>query len=581
MSRPSTRTASLRSQLAISFGALSFGLAAFLSVALGTMIWQQTESGRGAALQADTVNVANALAEDLRKTSRSVAVLANSAAIWQDGLGAPAVTSMLSRIQTVNPDDSWIGVTDNDGIVRAATGDILVGHDVSGRPWFTPGTQGSHIGDVHQANLLAGYLPPSYSGEPRRFVDFASPIQLNGKRIGVLAIHGSWDWVDNVVHKLAPNRAEALQIESFIFDRAGRMVYAHAGSLMKFTEAGQSLPLEAGGAAKSLRWRDGQAYLTASYRMPQITDSIDMGWTVVTRQPVAIALEGAWAAAITTAVLGTLAAILSVVTAWTISGRLARPLTQIAAAARLVSSGQATSIPAQDGPSEVEALSNALNDMTAKLVAANAELEARVRERTAELVLANDALAKLARLDPLTGLPNRRTFDERAAQLVAAARRAGKPLSVIILDADHFKRVNDVHGHAVGDRTLIAIATAIRARLREQDVVARIGGEEFAALLPDTDGAGALQVARKVVESMRSLEIPLVGSITVSCGAAEIGMPAGDTADALARADSALYRAKYQGRDRAVLDAAESSAALPAGLPRPTAALALVPKAAA
>lgn len=524
-----------------------------LSVALVAVIWSEAKQAREEVLRTVSANVANRLNEDMRKNSRSVAVLSTSGPLWKDGLSSPTVISMLSRVQAFNPDNTWIGVADMTGVVRAASGGILVGDNVSARPWFSPGTHGAYIGDVHPAKLLAARLPPLASGEPRRFVDFASPIRLDGQQLGVLVIHGSWDWVDTIVHTLEPNLAENQALETFIFDRTGAMVYARAGQLGRYVAAGQTLPMDAQASspARLVRWRDGGAYLTAAYRVPPITDSIDMGWTVVTRQPAKIALAGAWTACVTAAILGTLTALVSLLVARRMAEGLARPLAQIATAARQVASGHATTIQRQGESLEVEALSGALNEMTDKLLAANAELEARVRERTEELSRVNESLAQLARLDPLTSLPNRRAFDEQGAQIITAARRSGQRVSVLIVDADHFKRVNDVHGHAAGDRTLVTIATALRYSVREQDVVARIGGEEFAVLLPGTDGAGALTVANKLVAGMRDVRIPMVGQITISCGAAEVTMPQGAIAEALDRADKALYRAKSAGRDRA------------------------------
>ena len=249
--------------------------------------------------------------------------------------------------------------------------------------------------------------------------------------------------------------------------------------------------------------------------------------------------------------------------AWLVAGRLSRPLARISRAAGLAADGRAGSISRQGGSREIEDLSSALGAMTEKLVAAKRNLEERVRERTEELSAANAELSRLARHDPLTGLPNRRAFGELADVLLAAARRSCEPLSVAIIDADHFKRVNDAHGHAAGDATLVAIAAALWTCLREVDSVARIGGEESALLLPGADGAGALVVAQKVVERMRELRIPVVGRVSVSCSAAEMDPASGSLADALARANKALYRAKQTGRNRAALDDSTEAQSLP------------------
>ena len=581
MSDTSKPSPSLRVQLALAFGSLAALLAAVLSVTLGSMLSRETEASEGATLRAVARNVATALADDLRKNLRGVEVLSKSPAIWKDGLASPAVDAMIARVQAVNPDYSWIGVADNQGIVRAASGGLLVGADAHARPWFAPGGQRATVGDVHPAKMLSSLLPPTRTGEPRRFVDFAAPIAPAGATLGVLVIHGSWEWADSVAAKLLPEEAEQRHVEVFIFDRKGEMIYAQGGRLPKFVTAGQRLPSSAPStAATTLPWLDGSDYLTSLWRLPAISTTNDLGWTIAAREPESVARAPALRAERAALVIGAGAAAFAIALAWLLAGRLSRPLARISRAARWVADGRTESIPRQAGSREIEDLSGAIGAMTDKLVAAKRDLEERVRERTEALSAANAELGRLARHDPLTGLPNRRAFDERAEMLVAAARRSREPLSVCIVDADHFKRVNDVHGHAAGDATLVAIASALRACLRDADSVARIGGEEFALLLPGADGAGALIVASKIVERMRGLDIPVVGRVSVSCGAAEMDVASASLADALARADRALYQAKENGRDRAALDAGAKAPAVPptrfeldtflvdAGLPR-------------
>ncbi|BAQ46293.1 sensor domain-containing diguanylate cyclase [Methylobacterium aquaticum] len=169
---------------------------------------------------------------------------------------------------------------------------------------------------------------------------------------------------------------------------------------------------------------------------------------------------------------------------------------------------------------------------------------------------AEAALARLSRTDALTGLPNRRAFEEAFARTFAEARRRGEPLPLLVVDADHFKRYNDRHGHAVGDRVLQGIAGALSASARRPaDLVARVGGEEFAILLPGTDAEGAVSVAERVHAAVAGLVVEAegasVGRITVSVGLA-LGLPReGGTPGALFDlADAALYEAKATGRDR-------------------------------
>ena len=202
------------------------------------------------------------------------------------------------------------------------------------------------------------------------------------------------------------------------------------------------------------------------------------------------------------------------------------------------------------GGSEAAQLSTALGGMMKRLVRANLELEQRVAERTAELELANAELDRQARTDPLTGLLNRRGMEERFRPALLSARRRQAALSVLLVDIDHFKRVNDTHGHDAGDQALCTLAQAMTLRLRESDIVARHGGEEFVVILPDTDARQARVVADELVASISQLPLAIVGAITISCGVSQVRL-ANDTVDSvLQRADEALYRAKNEGRNR-------------------------------
>ncbi|TNC07582.1 GGDEF domain-containing protein [Methylobacterium terricola] len=164
-------------------------------------------------------------------------------------------------------------------------------------------------------------------------------------------------------------------------------------------------------------------------------------------------------------------------------------------------------------------------------------------------------LARLSRTDPLTGLPNRRHFEQAFEDAWTTARRAGRPLALLVVDADHFKSCNDRHGHAVGDEVLKGLARGLSASVhRPGDLVARIGGEEFAVLLPDTDAEGGLRIAGRIHDAVATFGLPSAGigpgGVTVSIGLG-VSPVAGDTLrdDLYRRADAALYAAKGAGRN--------------------------------
>ena len=167
----------------------------------------------------------------------------------------------------------------------------------------------------------------------------------------------------------------------------------------------------------------------------------------------------------------------------------------------------------------------------------------------------SDHLAQqLASLDPLTGAFNRRTFMQLANKELSRARRTDAPLSLILLDLDHFKSVNDNYGHLAGDRVLQLFAGVVREQLRKEDVLVRYGGEEFCLLLPDVPGPGAVVLAGRICKAVSSTPFRVDGmeiAVTTSAGvAARVDEGPDDLDDIIGRADEALYIAKNRGRNR-------------------------------
>ena len=192
--------------------------------------------------------------------------------------------------------------------------------------------------------------------------------------------------------------------------------------------------------------------------------------------------------------------------------------------------------------------SDAFNSMVVALAEARAELAASNERLQAQAV----QLEELATTDALTGAYNRRKFNDLTLAEVERVRRYGHPLSLLILDIDHFKRVNDAHGHEAGDEVLVVLAGLVRAGIRATDSLARWGGEEFVVLSPDVSLVGEAELAERLRASAAAYDHASVGTVTVSLDVAQ--HRSGETPDELfARADEALYRAKEGGRDRVEL----------------------------
>lgn len=162
-------------------------------------------------------------------------------------------------------------------------------------------------------------------------------------------------------------------------------------------------------------------------------------------------------------------------------------------------------------------------------------------------------LRSLATTDALTGLANRRRILDVASYEIMRGRRDGTPLCFVLCDVDHFKRINDSHGHEVGDQVLVSLAQVLQSAVREVDTVARWGGEEFLVVLPDTTLAAAQRVAERARWAIECADWPTDRHVTMTFGVSQLRD--GETlAEAVARADEALYRGKADGRNRSVLE---------------------------
>jgi diguanylate cyclase (GGDEF)-like protein len=192
----------------------------------------------------------------------------------------------------------------------------------------------------------------------------------------------------------------------------------------------------------------------------------------------------------------------------------------------------------------------------------NDELESKVQERTLELNIAlqeledaNQELQEKNTLDELTGLYNRRFYDQKILAEYRRSRRNLTPLSLVVIDIDHFKQVNDTYGHLAGDECLVAVAACIKQCLRRSaDISCRYGGEEFCLILPETDSKGAIALAEELRESIETCQISynnIVIKLTISCGISTYLQQKNVKPEHIfAVADKALYKAKNNGRNQ-------------------------------
>ena len=330
---------SLRMQIALVFGTLVILLAVLLSLGFGELLKHRIQRDAGDSLQAVADNAGKLLATGLMQRSLEAEVLASASMVWSEGLDSPEAQHMLARSQAMQPNNLWIGVADAQGVVRNATGGLLLGHSVAQRPWFQRGLQEVHVGDVHPAQLLESLLPPTASGEPHRFVDFAAPIRIGPTTVGVLGIHGSWEWSRQVLEGLTPPNSKERAVELFIFDRQGRLILAPRQHGNALHVIGQNLPEgiqvnnnRDGGRLQTavVPWLDGKRYLTAATQLQPRNAASDLGWRIVARQPVELAFAEADRTVRMALAIGLTAALLASALAWMAARRLSEDLYALA-----------------------------------------------------------------------------------------------------------------------------------------------------------------------------------------------------------------------------------------------------------
>lgn len=367
------------------------GLLALLCAGAAAFYFDGAATGHVAEASARTLHawgrsLSFAMASQLQDRQRSIEFMAGLPGLWQGALATPQTRQSLRWLQAAHSHHSWIGVADANGRVQVATGGLLEGVDVSKRPWFSRGLQGPHTGDLHDAVLLAKALG-STSGEPLRFVDFAAPIlDSQGRPRGVICAHANWTWVDEVVKKVMPAQASGQGVEVFIVNRLGEVIYPQSSkTLVPRTLQGDDVRDE-------LEWPDGRRYLAVS-QVVRAAVVPDLGWRVVLRQPMEVALAPVHELHQRMILLSGVVALLLTCTAYLLAARLSRPMEELAGAAQRIADGDteghfsvdSSAAEFQTLASSLEAMTSTMREQQAQLQDANQTLERRVAQRTAEL----------------------------------------------------------------------------------------------------------------------------------------------------------------------------------------------------
>jgi len=362
--------------LAIAFCALAITMGAILGVIIARTAGNQVKEDIGSALSDLALQAADKLDRNMFERYREVQLLAQ-----RPDMGAAAAQAArratLDQHQGSYPHYAWLGITNREGKVLAASGGLLEGFDVSGRPWYRNAQAGNFVGDVHEAVMLAKVLP-AQGNQPLRLVDLAFPL-ADGS--GVLGAHLSWQWARELERSVIEPASSHRQVQAIIVDAQGKVLLGPDELLAK------TLPLPAKATGYQVeRWPDGVEYLVGYARTRGHSSYPGLGWTVLVRQSVDTAWAPVRALQRHTRWLGITLAALFPLLAFPLARRIARPLSELADAADRIRRGEAAELPHLAPYAEVQALSRTLNSLVANL-------EGRVSARTRQL---REAMQRIA-----------------------------------------------------------------------------------------------------------------------------------------------------------------------------------------
>ncbi|HSW11550.1 MAG TPA: diguanylate cyclase [Solimonas sp.] len=556
-----------------------FGLFGFFQYSNG----QQIERS-GTAAQVQAADLIDAVARDLKHAVSEVQTWSASSDISRSALQAgdiatpvleqrwtsnayvySAQANLLKNLQRISGNRfAEIFFTDARGNVVAATNptsDFGQGPETdppAGEEWWAQArSRGLRIGKLTR-DASAGV----YS------VDISIALSHDGHFAGVLKAVYNVESLLEIIGKSTVGRsghvvlvdakgniiAAPHRFASIIFDKT-----SNVSGFEAFRMAQNNIP---GYTFENVPWV-GRALIGVARATAQ-ESSLEEGWSALVIVPVEEALVSArqlfWFGVLT---LGAVALVVVGATIF-LSARISRPLVDIAGSVAQIDGGALGVRVPHEGADEVGTLAAAINRMTQRLARYDAMNIEKIKQLNVDLEGANRQLEQLATTDALTGLANRRIFSERLEYELKRTQRSGVPLSLVMIDLDHFKRINDTHGHQAGDAVLREVGSLLRMVIRQTDTAARYGGEEMALILPGTDKQGALNLAEKV-RKLISLETVVTDgaelNITASLGIASASdLAAPDASSMVQIADAALYRAKSGGRNRV-----ESALAVAAG----------------
>ncbi len=531
--------------MAAIFGLVIIGLTCLISIAISHQASSMLKKEIGNTLSTTAYQLADKLDYFMWSRIAEIDVISELEVI-KNHENIQETSRILNEVQSNIPAFSWVGLTNANGTVVAATNNILQGVDISERPVYTEALSGTFIGDVHDAVLLAKLLP-NKSGEPLQFVDISKPIvNQDGQLVGVLASHLSWEWSKQVQNEIiTPLRDEVNDAEVFIISKKDNTVLLGPKSMVGTSLQTNSVTKAQRGETgwEIEKWSDGKDYVTGYSLGDGYLNYKGLGWVTIVRIPVETAFTPVKDLQLFIVKIGVVSSLIFAMIGWFLTGFVTKPLQQISQSANLIRSGRQAHIPSFKGIKDIEILSSSLKDLVDSLVKTVSEL---------------GKMEELANRDKLTGLENRTALEAYTKVITDEAKSLGHTISFLYMDLDGFKNVNDTYGHDVGDLLLQAVANRMQSSIKQinGDIrFFRLGGDEFLAIyIPTVEHSiRATSFLANLILSTLNKPYELEGkelTVGASIGGAIWPLDDPDLFTVMRYADEALYASKRSGKNK-------------------------------
>lgn len=529
------KSISIRTQFAFIFAFLIALLSLLLSILIGVQSSKILKKEIGSSLSEISSQMSGKLEQYMWGRSGEIEVLKNLESLKNpDDLDE--IQATLDTLKYTFPSFSWVGFLDSNGVVKASTDNILKGVDISERPVFLEGIKGKFIGDVHDAVLLSDLLP-NPTGEMMKFVDISGAVYgEDGEVQGVLAAHLSWDWAKEIEKTFMEPLYKRTDLELFIISDKDNSVLLGPEDLI-----GERVNLNSVKSADTKKsgwvvedWLDGKEYLTGYSKGEGHLNYEGLNWTVLVRQPSKVAYGATQTLQIYILVIGGALTVCFAFIGWLMSGRIVKPLHKINEAANDIINGKNTLIPTFEGIKDIEVLSHSLRELVTTLTHTENSLV---------------EMKNIANHDALTGLPNRVALNLYIKDIISSNKHNDQTISILYLDLDGFKRVNDSLGHDAGDEVLRETATRITKNIRDTELVVRLGGDEFLVIVFTSLGSFKQEVkiiASRIIKDLNKEFLVCDDVVKIGCsiGASIWPIDTDDLEEAIILADKALYESK-------------------------------------